>query len=287
MAHEWRERIPLSEVASRALGQPTGKRLESAHMRKAFALLGYRDPTVEEREKPDFLVTAGSAKIGCEVTELYIRSPVDKSRIGSGEARLWAIWERFAQRLSQDLVATNEDRLASLYGAVHLRSFSYDALDAVSLDDLRREIVSQVSEQPDYAWFTDFDPVMYPTLAHNVAKIWTAHIVDASGPLWWLARLRTGLLQDPNPAIDEAVRKKAAKSLTYTWPDSCHKWLMIVARGRGIHDCIPFPRDIVLPAVAHAFTAILLVELRAGYVQQLFPERRVVASLNELLASEA
>jgi hypothetical protein len=152
---------------------------------------------------------------------------------------------------------------------------------------LRSEIVSHVSAQPDYAWLTDFDPVMYPTLASSVAKIWTAHIVDASGPLWWLAGLQTGLLQDPGPAIEEAVRNKAAKSFTYAWPDTCHRWLMIIARGRGIHDHVPFPREIACPVVDHAFSAIVLVELRAGYVQQLFPERRLVASLDQLVAVKA
>ena len=39
MTHDWRERLRLSEVAARSLGQPTGKRLESAHLLKAFALL--------------------------------------------------------------------------------------------------------------------------------------------------------------------------------------------------------------------------------------------------------
>ena len=91
MTHEWRERLPFFDLAAQALGQPTGKPLESVHVHRAFSLLGKRDPVVEEREKPDFLVTADSIRIGCEVTELYIRSPIDRSRIGSGEARLWAI----------------------------------------------------------------------------------------------------------------------------------------------------------------------------------------------------
>jgi hypothetical protein len=272
MAHDRRERLRLSEVAARSLGQPTGKRLESALLRKAFTLLGCRNLNLEEREKPDFLVTADSIRIGCEVTELYIRSPIDELHNGSGEARLWAIWERFAQKLGQDLVATDDVRLASLYGAVHLRSFAYRALDAVNLTELRREIVSLVSSQPDDAWLTEFDPVMHPILTRNVAKIWNAHIVDSSGPLWWLAGLRTGRVQDPGPAIEHALRKKAAKSLTYAWPDACHRWLLVIARGRGIYDSVPFPCDIECPAVDHTFSAIVLAELSAGYVQQLFPE---------------
>ena len=156
----------------------------------------------------------------------------------------------------------------------------------MNLTDLRGELLSLVSDQPDYAWLTDFDPVVYPTLSHNVAKIWTAYTTDASGPLWWLAGWQSGLLQDPEPAIVEAVRIKAAKSLTYAWPETCHRWLMIIARGRGIHDHVPFPREIEFPAVLHAFTAVVLVELRAGSVQQLFPERRVVKSLDELIASK-
>jgi len=61
---------------------------------------------------------------------------------------------------------------------------------------------------------------------------------------------------------------------------------MIIARGRGIHDHVPFPREVVIPTVDHAFSAIVLVELRAGYVQQLFPERRLVTSLRELLGGD-
>lgn len=145
------------------------------------------------------------------------------------------------------------------------------------------ELISHVSAQPDYAWLADFDPAIYPLMAHNVAKIWTSHIVDACGPLWWLAGLQSGVLQDPGPAIEERVRDKAAKSLTYAWSDTRHRWLMIVAQGRGIHDHVPVPRDIVCPAVDHGFSAIVLVELQARYVQQLFPECRLVTGLDELL----
>jgi hypothetical protein len=194
--------------------------------------LQYSKYDIKEQERPDFIATIDSIKVGIEITKYYS----DFSKKGSKMQKHFIDWKNFALSLKQKIESTNKE-FTNVYAALHFKNVKFDFTLLLS-NDYYAELIDCLNKSKILGYknsTVEISEKEFPLLSKFINHIYFESKLDSNNFLWWDARLQSGVVMSDEKSIENIISKKEKASEGYC-KDFDQKWLIIFAAGLGLAD---------------------------------------------------
>lgn len=194
--------------------------------------LQYSKYEIKEQERPDFVATINSVKVGIEITKYYS----DFSKKGSKMQKHFIDWKNFALSLKQKIESTKKE-YSNVYAAIHFKDVNFE-FKLLLTNDYYAELINCINKSEvlgNSNSTVEISEKEFPFLSKFINHIYFENKLDSTNFLWWDARLQSGVVMNDEKSIENIISKKEKASEGYC---KCfdQKWLIIFAAGLGLAD---------------------------------------------------
>ncbi len=194
--------------------------------------LQYSKYELGEQERPDFVATIGTVKIGIEITRYYS----DFYKKVSKMQKHFNDWKNFALLVKQKIENTNNE-YSRVYAALHFKETIFD-FKLLLTNDYYAELINCLNKSEILNKINcniEISKEEFPLLSKFINHIYFEIKSDTNNFLWWDSRLQSGEVITDENATGNIISKKEKASAGYS-NDYHQKWLIIFAAGLGLAD---------------------------------------------------